>query len=692
MKVTKSKLRKVIHDSVKSSLLEKKSRTGIDAAMPGAAKGRGVLSSADNPPEKDLKAVRQQDVSPPESGDVERALFGLSEYDGLADFALEMPGTVSTAHEASGEVGGYEMQGQYRFTAWQSWGQARVNPDDLDKIVFTLMNNVDPDRGIPDSNGFIFIPDAVSRKSESEAERDAQQAQQVVRDTREAEDNDKAIMRQYKAGLDQAWSAAAGPGTNPRNFDAGLSTACAAYERDWHNPDLLDDVASAHITLKGKYTSVIDMINKEFSFGDESRRKAAWQDCSSGMYAPVSESTEITHEELRLWESLGSEQALSPAEIWNWERSSNIILEQQGDEEEQLEDPVTVRDFRSETDEAMRLWIPRVRQLLTRHPEIGWAHDAARMPTLPRLADGSPCPALCYFFIKDSVPDERMLHEDSALALTNYYKMKNSDSQEIQDRVARFDIAVEDDLYGSQEEEREQEGEEAEEERRRASVVVPTYGRQRRAPTTGRSRALSEAGRRIVRERLDREDIQDDQIEKGDKDSGLETERQSGPIPPGDMSEFFQEVIRDLGGTPKAEPVRFLIAQAAYENAGTTNNPLATTFSLTADTGMTKYNNCCGGVGVKNYSTFEHGVSATAKTLSNGHYPTLLSFIKGAEDSTAEETLSNTTVGEELDTWGGTDGGRYARGVSARLSQNREAENAVISARGAVVDPTNSVA
>jgi hypothetical protein len=75
-------------------------------------------------------------------------------------------------------------------------------------------------------------------------------------------------------------------------------------------------------------------------------------------------------------------------------------------------------------------------------------------------------------------------------------------------------------------------------------------------------------------------------------------------------------------------------------------NPLNTTFNLKSDKGMTNFNKNAG-YPVKNYSTFENGLTATVKTLSLPYYKNLVNYLKGIKVENAPEKIAR-----ELRTWG----------------------------------------
>ena len=137
------------------------------------------------------------------------------------------------------------------------------------------------------------------------------------------------------------------------------------------------------------------------------------------------------------------------------------------------------------------------------------------------------------------------------------------------------------------------------------------------------------------------------------------------------------------------EQQKFFAAWADVESTQTTNNPLATTWPTTSTSGYPGLTckNCnpnAAGIcnGVKNYSTFEQGVRATANTLkraSGSTYENILKFLRkqltdstGAIIDTAREALLDDRINSELATWGTQHGwtpGSGAGSVFGRLAR-----------------------
>ena len=87
--------------------------------------------------------------------------------------------------------------------------------------------------------------------------------------------------------------------------------------------------------------------------------------------------------------------------------------------------------------------------------------------------------------------------------------------------------------------------------------------------------------------------------------------------------DFYKAVLAELGAPATEQNLIFMSAWGASENTDAQYNPLATTLpyhksTWSRDPGMTVFNTLSGGPGVKNYSTFEAGVYASARTLYSG--------------------------------------------------------------------------
>ena len=165
-------------------------------------------------------------------------------------------------------------------------------------------------------------------------------------------------------------------------------------------------------------------------------------------------------------------------------------------------------------------------------------------------------------------------------------------------------------------------------------------------------------------------------------------------VPEGSKREFYEEIMRQLAATPTDEKLGFFGAWEAAEHAATVNNPLATTWPGIGNCGMTTYNMLKGKCGVKHFSTFNAGVEATVKTLTNGLYPQIIEYLRdelidektGNLVTSIEQALNDQRVVDQLDRWGGTGDSKYKNLVVTRLNQGKNgSERSKISAKGEVV-------
>lgn len=113
--------------------------------------------------------------------------------------------------------------------------------------------------------------------------------------------------------------------------------------------------------------------------------------------------------------------------------------------------------------------------------------------------------------------------------------------------------------------------------------------------------------------------------------------------------EFKNELAKQLDFEMTDEKDRFLEAWARLENTRAKNNPYATTMKSNSDPKSSKFNLANSGEGVKNFSTLDYGVDATARTLRLRYYKTLIDKLRN-NDITAEELAADPS----LNTWGGS--------------------------------------
>ena len=104
--------------------------------------------------------------------------------------------------------------------------------------------------------------------------------------------------------------------------------------------------------------------------------------------------------------------------------------------------------------------------------------------------------------------------------------------------------------------------------------------------------------------------------------------------------DFYSEILRKISAPVSDENLKFFYAWRQAEGAAAAFNPFNTTQPMP---GATQYNS----VGVRNYQSAEDGIAATVKTLTNGHYPEILSKLKS--DAGAVEIANSLS---DLKTWG----------------------------------------
>lgn len=84
------------------------------------------------------------------------------------------------------------------------------------------------------------------------------------------------------------------------------------------------------------------------------------------------------------------------------------------------------------------------------------------------------------------------------------------------------------------------------------------------------------------------------------------------------------DFLKQLGNsTPDEKTINLVAAWTKGENTEAKYNPLATTLDYGNNT---KFNNCCGGNGVKNYASRDEGIKASIMTLRGNHrgYSTII--------------------------------------------------------------------
>ncbi len=105
------------------------------------------------------------------------------------------------------------------------------------------------------------------------------------------------------------------------------------------------------------------------------------------------------------------------------------------------------------------------------------------------------------------------------------------------------------------------------------------------------------------------------------------------------------DFLKALGNTkPDAKTINLVSAWTKGEGTEARYNPLATTLNYGQNT---KFNNCCGGNGVKNYPSRDAGIQASVRTVS-GNHPGYADIVAGLKANDGERALK----GMKYNVWG----------------------------------------
>lgn len=122
-----------------------------------------------------------------------------------------------------------------------------------------------------------------------------------------------------------------------------------------------------------------------------------------------------------------------------------------------------------------------------------------------------------------------------------------------------------------------------------------------------------------------------------------------------DKQEFFKSVLLRLGILPNVNNLNFLMQWSKFElrKVGVAHgfNPLNTTFNLKSDLGQKNMKGSINaGFPVKDYSTFNNGVTATANTLKLPYYKNIFKALENGVS--LNFAYQNSEIGNELKKWG----------------------------------------
>jgi hypothetical protein len=110
--------------------------------------------------------------------------------------------------------------------------------------------------------------------------------------------------------------------------------------------------------------------------------------------------------------------------------------------------------------------------------------------------------------------------------------------------------------------------------------------------------------------------------------------------------EFWSQVLLDMGAPVTQANIQGLQAWSEREGGGGAWNPLNTTRPAA---GSTKFNS----IGVQNYPSLSVGAQATADSIRNGRYPSILAAFMSGNAFTMLVSGGKGPIGSQLRTWSG---------------------------------------
>lgn len=113
---------------------------------------------------------------------------------------------------------------------------------------------------------------------------------------------------------------------------------------------------------------------------------------------------------------------------------------------------------------------------------------------------------------------------------------------------------------------------------------------------------------------------------------------------------FWALVLADMGAPDTPSNVQGLQAWSEREGGGGAWNPLNTT---RPEPGSTFFNHLSSGTGVQNYTSMQQGAQATADSINNGRYPSIVAAFKTGSAFEALVSGGKGPIGAQLRTWSG---------------------------------------
>ena len=113
---------------------------------------------------------------------------------------------------------------------------------------------------------------------------------------------------------------------------------------------------------------------------------------------------------------------------------------------------------------------------------------------------------------------------------------------------------------------------------------------------------------------------------------------------------FWTQVLVDMGAPVTQSNIEALRAWSEREGGGGIWNPLNSTQKMT---GSSFFNHLSGNTGVQNYVSAQQGAQATAATIDNGNYPSIVAAFKGGNALPALVSGGKGAIGQQLRKWSG---------------------------------------
>jgi hypothetical protein len=135
---------------------------------------------------------------------------------------------------------------------------------------------------------------------------------------------------------------------------------------------------------------------------------------------------------------------------------------------------------------------------------------------------------------------------------------------------------------------------------------------------------------------------------------------------------FWTQVLTDMGAPITQSNIDALQAWSEREGGGGAWNPLNTTRPMP---GSTFFNHLSSGTGVQNYPNAAVGAQATAESINNGRYPSIVAAFKTGSAFEALVSGGKGSIGSQLRTWSGGGYNNINAGSANYVSPSLGAKN-----------------